>query len=996
MPGLLLLLDDPNLGTGITVSRVQSAIAVGDPASATFGTTPVEGNLLVAIAGDRSGGTEANYTITGSGWTKRLVRDVLITDANARRTLVVWTKVAGASEPTNVQVDDGTANSKYLIIQELQASVAGTWTFATSVGNDTGTGSTSPLSTGTTSSVSGVTSQIAVAILRNDSPAVSGLAWDNGFGSQVERLGNAFELAIATAIKSEELDGTKTTSVSWTGAGAEATAGLVVFNFAASGGGSSQQLASTLSGSGGLAASLSVQKPLAAEFTGTGTLTPSITVQKSLEATLNGAGSLSASLSVQKSLSATFSGSSSLSVSLETQKPFQVTLEGATVLNAALAIGKLLSASFSGSGSFNPSLQVSSLVFYCVRTGAPGNGSGSDWLNAMTSIPSSLERGAVYYFAEGSYGTYFADDVEDGTKTITFKKATSADHGIETGWNDTYGDGQVVFGSFIFHRDYYIVDGATRNEDSWNDYASYGFRISSIGSNEDAFPPGGDHITIRYSDIGGTESESYVSGLSQNGIQFVSFSGTKRQGLTVQRCRIHNVGVHIGMVNVDGLLVEYSYFTNNFNKESLGCTGGGVKNAVVRYNIFKNCCKDNPEDETANGATAEIGWWNVSSSSDLENIEIYGNVFWNTVSINHTDGIILIGGDGGIGWNGAGCNNVRAYNNTVVGFDNGNVGIRLNGTNTYAYNNLPYDIDAGATWFVAAVNQSDNDEVLSDPFVDLAGGDFRLTAAVAGVVLGAGFEVLDFRGFTRGEDTVWDRGAFEYDPDQETGSYAGLSATLSGSGALIPDLSIGKPLAAAMAGAGSLSPNLQKIVPLSVTMSGASSVSASLMVVGANTLFSTIAGSSAISASLAVTKPLSTTAGGEGSLQASLAVIKQISVISAGSSTLSSGLAVQKTLSSNLEGSSVLTALLSLAYGLTINFNGSTSLVADLSVASAHSLVVVVAGFSDLIANLRVLGPGISGILEGEVIENEMFDLEVIEDSHDIMVGNITFDLEVL
>jgi hypothetical protein len=135
-------------------SHVQSASNQGDPASATFASTPIEGNLLVAQASDRSGGSAANFTISGSGWTQRVARTILQGDTTYRRTFVVWTKIAGANEPTNVQVDDGTSNTKALLISEFAADASGTWTFEAAVSNDNGaTADATSISSGTTSSI---------------------------------------------------------------------------------------------------------------------------------------------------------------------------------------------------------------------------------------------------------------------------------------------------------------------------------------------------------------------------------------------------------------------------------------------------------------------------------------------------------------------------------------------------------------------------------------------------------------------------------------------------------------------------------------------------------------------------------------------------------------------------------------------------------------------------------------------------------------------------
>jgi hypothetical protein len=148
------------------ITQVQSAAAHADPASATFPSTPTSGSLLVAFTGERGGTTEANFTITGTGWTKRIGHNSQLSDAFARKTTVVWTKVAGASEPTNVQVDNATANAKRLMLLEFSGSTS--WTFQASSSADTGAGSTSPLSTGNTPSTSGNQLIITFGTFRNE------------------------------------------------------------------------------------------------------------------------------------------------------------------------------------------------------------------------------------------------------------------------------------------------------------------------------------------------------------------------------------------------------------------------------------------------------------------------------------------------------------------------------------------------------------------------------------------------------------------------------------------------------------------------------------------------------------------------------------------------------------------------------------------------------------------------------------------------------------
>lgn len=113
---------------------------------------------------------------------------------------------------------------------------------------------------------------------------------------------------------------------------------------------------------------------------------------------------------------------------------------------------------------------------YCVRAGANGTNDGSNWTNAFSQLPATLMRGSVYYVADGDYPKYMVDDLVSGALTITIKKATAVSHGINDGWNDTYGDGQAIF-AFPFNVvvSYVNFDGSVG---SGSDPSTYGFKVA--------------------------------------------------------------------------------------------------------------------------------------------------------------------------------------------------------------------------------------------------------------------------------------------------------------------------------------------------------------------------------------------------------------------------------------------------------------------------------------------------------------------------------------
>ncbi|MGZ3796806.1 MAG: hypothetical protein ACXVB1_10590, partial [Pseudobdellovibrionaceae bacterium] len=98
-----------------------------------------------------------------------------------------------------------------------------------------------------------------------------------------------------------------------------------------------------------------------------------------------------------------------------------------------------------------------------IRSGATGANNGSDWSNAYTALPTTLVRGDNYYIAGGSYAGMTFDTPVSGSSVITIKGATVADHGIATGWSDTYSveNVQAVWTSSVtFSTSYWVFDGS--------------------------------------------------------------------------------------------------------------------------------------------------------------------------------------------------------------------------------------------------------------------------------------------------------------------------------------------------------------------------------------------------------------------------------------------------------------------------------------------------------------------------------------------------------
>lgn len=264
-----------------------------------------------------------------------------------------------------------------------------------------------------------------------------------------------------------------------------------------------------------------------------------------------------------------------------------------------------------------------------VRSGATGSGNGTDWANAWTSLSQinwpSVNPGDTIYVAAGIYGAFSVGKSGSSGKPITIKRATAGSHGSAGGWNVAY-DGLVTIDGNATNTwsravdlgtsDYITIDGAIR----------YGIKIVGggfgIGSSD------GDYLTLRYLDIGSSDSG-------------------KKMGEDAIQGRGNN------------LVVEYSYIHDNDNIET---HGDGIQwfagnNITIRYNVFKNNGQHLMLTETV---------WGNDYINDLN---MYYNVFYNRGGAHYNGISKKLCPQSGRYW--------RVYNNTFdleaksnSGFDN--------------------------------------------------------------------------------------------------------------------------------------------------------------------------------------------------------------------------------------------------------------------------------------------------------------------------------------
>lgn len=399
----------------------------------------------------------------------------------------------------------------------------------------------------------------------------------------------------------------------------------------------------------------------------------------------------------------------------------------------------------------------------CVGASSSGNGSGSDWNNMAAWSSVSFTRGNTYWIADGSYGSKTFSTAASGTNRIKIRKATVAEHGTDTGWDNSYGDGQAVFTSPLrFATSFWDFDGVKRNDSNWKDADAYGFQINDsdkvqIYNNEN---PNVTNIWVNCVYLKGKNTALSNSG--DEGRRHIFLEKWEPAGwypnwrISSNYFRYGNVGIHAR--HAYGMTIEYNAFSDNLNNsENHGeCLSGytdGNDDFVIRFNQVSNYI----------GTAA----WAVNTADDWQ---VYGNLY-----------VDCEFGDGFIGFIGGSSSGFQIYNETVIRpkiyvrqASLGSSSVVKNclffmgalGTPTFSGVTVSYCGFSGS-----GTGSNAQTSMSTSIFEDYSGGDFRLAAATeAGEVLSAPFNT-DMLGQTRGADGTFDRGAFEFnaggDPEPE-------------------------------------------------------------------------------------------------------------------------------------------------------------------------------------------------------------------------------------
>jgi hypothetical protein len=407
-----------------------------------------------------------------------------------------------------------------------------------------------------------------------------------------------------------------------------------------------------------------------------------------------------------------------------------------------------------------------------VRPDGGGARDGSDWANALSGLPSVLERDTVYWVSAGNYGSYSFDDGASGQLGITVRKATAQAHGSDIGWNAAYGSGQAVFGPLHFGANRYTIDGGEPN----------GIRTVGQMGTKATVDIGGSYIVLRHVEIDGglqKSNEAQTAG-GCNG------SNVNGDHVVFDRCEVHNIADDGLGIYADDIKVLYSKIhdlhgcgTDStcsgpcYNGHSDGLEINGASNIELVGNMVYDV-----------RSTAAL----ILGQAGVSNLGVYNNIFYTpstglTVYLKELNGAqvhnnIIWGrtqGDryGGLSI-GNGVTDLEMTNNIILNINYSHKGAthdpnqhRLDYNlfgmiNSGEYPANGHDLVGDPQFAGIPMSSAAGDHKGSDLTLE----DFMSTASqvIDTGTSSAGVPAFDIRGTARPQGAAFDRGAFEEGP----------------------------------------------------------------------------------------------------------------------------------------------------------------------------------------------------------------------------------------
>lgn len=226
-----------------SITREESETATGNPtATAVFDSTPVQGNLLIAIAITRTGNSDTTNaainnqyvnvdSTTSDGWTK-IIQDYRYGDTNQRRGLAMWYKIADASEPTSVSARwDNGAGQTNLMIFEYSVNENNVFVYDTSASANSGNSDVDKQVTGTTATSASNNSFIVMAGMTRDTTSFSD--WSDLPQNNLHYDVNS--MVLDSGWRQDSNSSTKSDEIDWSGTDRKSTAAIAVFTLSTSG-----------------------------------------------------------------------------------------------------------------------------------------------------------------------------------------------------------------------------------------------------------------------------------------------------------------------------------------------------------------------------------------------------------------------------------------------------------------------------------------------------------------------------------------------------------------------------------------------------------------------------------------------------------------------------------------------------------------------------------------------------------------------------------------
>jgi hypothetical protein len=432
-----------------------------------------------------------------------------------------------------------------------------------------------------------------------------------------------------------------------------------------------------------------------------------------------------------------------------------------------------------------PATDCSAVSCFFVAEGASGLGDGSDWTNAFTALPDELERGAVYFVADGDYPGYTFDDPVMDDIPITVLKATAADHGTETGWEAGLGDGAAHVGPVAFHTSFHVFDGRTGGGRgiyreghgfviSLPD-GGYGITIGSPWGSPEERDQDRTDIAVLHVEVFGSFPAVPCNDVGGGGILIAS-AATRHSNLVFTHLWLHDLAIQMQGGPMNDVRLEDSVLERNASSSECHSEAwaawGPSENVTVRFNVFSDIVgtavialgRGDHWDVYGNVFTCDpdhaydcgVGNGIIGVTDHPEEQANYWRVHHNAfvnLAGGYNGGLDLVSSASGI------AEGNEAYNNIWFG---NQVGVGFGGVD-HDYNLFFQNTDGGAPVDESLAAAEPHAEIgASDPFVDWQGGDFHPQSATsAGTTLPAPFDT-DGDGCARGADGVWDRGVFEY------------------------------------------------------------------------------------------------------------------------------------------------------------------------------------------------------------------------------------------